>query len=133
MIDERLLEFEDKYLLHLTGNKERMRASENEATATSSRIQSIDKLLLKLNTDVVQTKEALSLMNANLDVIRGEMNHTRGDMRTLNASFQQVDHAVDNLTRFVHKLETICNRSMSVASTVLPPEPEPQESYPRRE
>lgn len=131
MIDERLLEFEDKYLLNLNGNRERIRASENEAHAASSRIQSIDKLLLKLNTDVVQTKEALSFMNANLDVIRNEMNHTRGDVRTLNVSFQQLDKAVANLTRFVDKVEKMIPTGLVPPTSSAVSQEDPTETYPR--
>lgn len=133
MIDERLEDFENKYLLHLNGDKERSLAMQNEASSTASRIHSIDRLLLKLNTDVVQTKEALSLMNANLDVLRHEMNHTRGDVRSLNVSFHELDVAVENLTRFVSKVERMIPAGLTRPTSGSEVENTPKQTYPRRE
>ena len=134
MIDDRLEDFENRYLLHLNRDKERSLAMRNEASSTSSRIHSIDRLLLKLNTDVVQTKEALSLMNANLDVIRHEMNHTRGDVRSLNVSFHELDVAVENLTRFVSTVERMIPAGLAMPTSGSQLEDAaPKQSYPRRE
>ncbi|KAK7087986.1 fibrinogen-like protein 1 [Littorina saxatilis] len=132
MIDERLEDFENKYLLHLNRDKEQSLAMQNEASSTTSRIQSIDKLLLRLNTDVVQTKEALSMMNSNLDVLRYELNHTRGDVRQLNVSFKELDVAVANLTHFVSRVEKMIPQGLTSpgpgGAVVSDP---PKENYPR--
>ncbi|PVD32784.1 hypothetical protein C0Q70_08230 [Pomacea canaliculata] len=114
MVEERLQEFENKYLLRLNRKEDTMTHDDaaavaaNEAASTlSQKIQNIDHMLLKLNADVLETKEALAFVVGNLDTVKHEFNHTTGNMLALNSSFKKLDKAVANLTRYVEKVQSM--------------------------
>ncbi|KAL8589496.1 hypothetical protein ACOMHN_061707 [Nucella lapillus] len=131
LIDERLEDFENKYLRQANQDHERALALQNEASSTASRIQGLDKMMLALNTDVRQTKETLSLMSTNLEVLRYEMNHTRIDVRFLNESFRVLDGAVDSLNRFVKRVERMIPAGLTRPSLGAEVDDDPKKSYPR--
>lgn len=106
----------------------------NEAASTlSQKIQNIDHMLLKLNADVLETKEALAFVVGNLDTVKHEFNHTTGNMLALNSSFKKLDKAVANLTRYVEKVQSMIPTGLAVPTSGTGLESATQEHYPRSE
>jgi ribosomal protein S18 len=110
LMDDRMAEFEARYQRHVTGDRERALA---EVTVMTNRVQNMERVLHSLTRELSSSKDTLTRMGHDVEVLRYEWNHSRADVRYLNASVDALDIAVENLSAFVTRVERMIPQGLT--------------------
>ena len=130
LIDERIIELENRYRMKLNADKTLNLAMQNEVSSSVSRLQEMDRLLLRLTNDLELTKNRLIDVDVRLNYVTREVNYTRGDVSSMGLSFKQLGTVVDELRLFVSRMKRTLPTGMKGALT-LDYEDDRQIAYPR--